>query len=310
MRQGCFRCCAGRSTARREGRRAGLYLPLGSASANLLRQTGESLAGRVAHPELAPLMLAKAPALQPVLHWLRGGFPDSLLARSDATSLRWRQDFIRTYLEREVFPTAPRAATETLRRLGLMLAHHDGGLLNAAQLARNLVVDGNTEASCVDLLVDLMLVRRLQPWLANLSKWQVRTPKVNVRDSRVLHALLGITEKKTLLSHPVVSSSWETWVMKNLLALAPRDARASFFRRAAGAEIDLLIERSNGERCAIEIKRSLSPKLERGFHAACADVLPTHQRIVYPGSERHHIGDQVWAVGLSELAASLQSLQA
>jgi predicted AAA+ superfamily ATPase len=299
--------------ARREGRRSGLYLLLGSASVDLLRQAGESLAGRIAHLELAPLTLAEAQAGRPGLatdqHWLRGGFPESLLAASDAASLRWRQDFIRTYLEREVFQFAPRAATETLRRLWLMLAHHHGGLLNAAQFARNLGVDAKTVAHYLDLLVDLMLVRRLPPWHANLGKRLVRSPKVYVRDSGVLHALLGIADKETLLSHPVVGTSWETWVVENLLALAPPDARAFFFRSAAGAEIDLLIERASGERWAIEIKRSLTPKLERGFHAACADVQPTHRWLVYPGQDRYRLGEAAWAVGLPELAAGLQSLR-
>lgn len=294
--------------ARREGRRAGLYLLLGSASVDLLRQAGESLAGRVAYLELAPLTLAEASSVPPDVHWLRGGFPESLLAASDAASLRWRQDFIRTYLEREVLQFAPRAASETLRRLWLMLAHHHGGLLNAAQFARNLGVDGKTVAHYLDLLVDLMLVRRLPPWHANLGKRLVRTPKVYVRDSGVLHALLGIGDKETLLSHPVVGTSWETWVVENLLTLAPPDAEAFFLRSAAGAEIDLLIERASGERWAIEIKRSLQPKLERGFHAACADVRPAQKWVVYPGSERYRLGEDAWAVGLPELAEGLRSL--
>jgi predicted AAA+ superfamily ATPase len=296
--------------ARREGRRSGSYLLLGSASVDLLRQAGESLAGRIAHLELAPLTLSEVPETAPDEHWLRGGFPDSLLASTREASMRWRQDFIRTYLEREVFQFSPRAATETLRRLWLMLAHHHGGLLNAAQFARNLGVDGKTVAAYLDLLVDLMLVRRLPPWHANLGKRLVRTPKVYVRDSGVLHALLGIGDKETLLSHPVVGASWETWVIENLLALAPSNARAYFMRSAAGAEIDLLIERGNGERWAIEIKRSLAPKLERGFHAACADVSPTHKWVVYPGNERYRLGEDAWAVGLPELADGLRSLKA
>jgi predicted AAA+ superfamily ATPase len=295
--------------ARREGRRAGLYLLLGSASVDLLRQAGESLAGRVSHWELTPLTAIEAPDVPADRHWLRGGFPESLLAASDAASLRWRQDFIQTYLEREVFQFAPRAATELLRRLWLMLAHHHGGLLNAAQFARNLGVDGKTVAHYLDLLVDLMLVRRLPPWHANLGKRLVRAPKLYVRDSGVLHALLGIADHDTLLSHPVVGTSWETWVMENLLAVVPRDAQASFFRSAVGAEIDLLIERPGGERWAIEIKRSLQPKLERGFHSACADVSPTHKWVVYPGSERYRLGDDAWAVGLPELARGLATLQ-
>ena len=294
--------------ARREGRRTGLYLLLGSASVDLLKQAGESLAGRIAHLELAPLTLAEATGITADEHWLRGGFPESLLASDMAVSLRWRQDFIRTYLEREIFQFSPRAASETLRRLWLMLAHHQGGLLNAAQFARNLGVDGKTVAHYLDLLVDLMLVRRLPPWHHNLGKRLVRTPKFYVRDSGVLHALLGIADKEALLSHPVVGASWETWVMENLLAHAPRGSEAFFYRSAAGAEIDLLVQRPGGERWAIEIKRSLQPRLERGFHSACADLQPTHQWVVYPGTERYRLGESAWAVGLPELVQGLQTL--
>jgi predicted AAA+ superfamily ATPase len=297
--------------ARRAGRRAGLYLLLGSASVDLLRQAGESLAGRIAHLELAPLTVAETPQLPADEHWLRGGFPESLLAASADASLRWRQDFIRTYLERDVLQFSPRAAPQRLRRLWLMLAHHHGDVLNAAQFARNLGVDGKTVAAYLDLLVHLMLVRRLPPWHANAGKRLVRSPKVYVRDSGVLHALLGIADKDTLLSHPVVGASWETWVIENLLALMPRGCEASFYRSAAGAEIDLLIERSGGargERWAIEIKRSLAPRLERGFHAACADVRPTHRWVVYPGAERYRLDADTWAVGLPELARGLVSL--
>jgi predicted AAA+ superfamily ATPase len=195
-----------------------------------------------------------------------------------------------------------------------MLAHHHGGILNAAQFARNLGVDGKTVTAYVDLLVHLMLVRRLLPWHANVGKRLVRSPKVYVRDSGVLHALLGIADKETLLAHPVVGASWETWVAENLLTLMPRGCVASFYRSAAGAEIDLPIERSGGrgaqgERWAIEIKRSLAPKLERGFHAACADVQPTHKWVVYPGAERYRLGIDAWAVGLPELARGLLSLK-
>ena len=294
--------------ARRAGRRTGLYLLLGSASIDLLQQAGESLAGRIAHVELAGLTLAEATGIAADDHWLRGGFPESLLARNIAASLRWRQDFIRSYLERDVAQFKPRANPELLRRLWLMLAHHHGGLVNAADFARNLGVDAKTHAAYLDLLVQLMLVRRLEPWSANLGKRLVRTPQLDVRDSGVLHALLGIADKDTLLALPVVGASWETWVIENLLALAPPDCRASFYRSANGAEIDLLVERASGERWAIEIKRSLAPKLERGFHNACVDVKPTHRWVVYPGIERYRLGEDAWAVGLPELAEGIRTL--
>jgi len=295
--------------ARRAGQRHGLYLLLGSASMDRLRQSGESLAGRIAHLELAPLTLAEATGVGANELWLRGGFPDSLLATDAAASLRWRQNFIRSMLERDALWFSPRAAVETLRRLWTMLAHHQGGLLNAAMFARNLGVDGKTVAHYLDLLVDLMLVRRLPPWHANAGKRLVRAPKVYVRDSGLLHALLGIADKDTLLSHPVLGASWESWVIENLLALAPPGCEAYFYRSAAGAEIDLLVQRPGGERWAIEVKRSLSPKLERGFHAACADVQPTHKWLVYPGEVRYRIGPDVWAVSPTELAQGLASLQ-
>ena len=294
--------------ARRAGQRQGLYLLLGSASMDLLRQSGESLAGRIAHLELSPLTLAEAAGVPVDELWLRGGFPESLLAAEGGASLRWRQNFIRSMLERDALWFSPRASVETLRRLWTMLAHHQGGLLNAAMFARNLGVDGKTVAHYLDLLADLMLVRRLPPWHANVGKRLVRAPKVYVRDSGLLHALLGIGDKETLLSHPVLGASWESWVIENLLALAPPDCEAFFYRSAAGAEIDLLVQRPGGERWAIEIKRSLSPKLERGFHAACADVQPTHKWLVYPGDERYRIGPDVWAVSPAELARGLATL--
>jgi len=294
---------------RRAGQRHGQYLLLGSASVDLLKQSGESLAGRVAFVELSPLCLLEAPEVPHDELWLRGGFPESLLAATAADSLRWRQDFIRTYLERDVAQFSPRAPSELLRRFWGMLAHHQGGLLNVAEIARGLGVDGKTAAAYLDLLVDLMLVRRLPPWHANTGKRLVRSPKVYVRDSGLLHALLGIGDKETLLGHPVVGASWETWVIENLLTVAPPDTEAFFYRTSAGAEIDLLLQRPGGERWAIEIKRSLTPKVERGFHSACADLLPQHKVVVYPGAERYRLAEDIEAMSLSQLAQRLLALK-
>lgn len=291
--------------ARRAGRRHGQYLLLGSASVDLLKQSGESLAGRIAYLELAPLTPMETPGVAPDELWLRGGFPESLLAADSARSLRWRQDFIRTYLERDVAQFGPRIATEMLRRFWVMLAHHQGGLLNAAQFARNLGVDAKTVANYLDLLVDLMLVRRLAPWHANIGKRLVRSPKVYVRDSGLVHALLGIADKETLLAHPVLGASWETWVIETLLAAARRETQAFFYRTAAGAEIDLLLEHADGSRWAIEVKRSLAPKLERGFHAACEDLQPAKKWVVYPGVERYRAAPDVEVLPLLDLAQAL-----
>lgn len=291
--------------ARREGRRAGQYLLLGSASLDLLQQSGETLAGRIAYLELGPLNVLETGAEPIDALWLRGGFPDSLTAPSDARSLRWRQNFIRTYLERDIPQFGPRIAAETLRRFWTMLAHHQSGLLNVASLARNLGVDVKTAQSYIDLLCDLLLVRRLPPWHANIGKRLVKSPKVYVRDSGLVHALLDIADKETLLSHPVVGASWEGFVIENLLACAPSTVQAYFYRTSGGAEIDLLLAWPGGALWAIEIKRSLAPKVERGFHAACDDLAPARKLVVYPGQDSFPLGHEVHAVPLLALCQEL-----
>lgn len=291
--------------ARRIERRYGHYLLLGSASVDLLEQSGESLAGRIAYLELAPLTLLETPGVEPDALWLRGGFPESLLAADATRSMRWRQDFIRTYLERDVAQFGPRIAPEMLRRFWIMLAHHQGGLLNTAQFARNLGVDARTVSNYLDLLVDLMLVRRLPPWHDNLGKRLVRSPKIYVRDSGLVHALLGIADKETLLGHPALGASWESWVIEALLTVAPRETRAYFYRTSARAEVDLLLELADGKRWVIEIKRSLAPKLERGFHSACADLHPVRKSVVYPGTERYRIAEDVEVLPLQALMREL-----
>ena len=293
---------------RRAGRRAGQYLLLGSASLDLLKQSGETLAGRIAYLELAPFNVLETQALPADDIWVRGGFPESLLAADAARSLRWRQNFIRTYLERDIPQFGPRIAAETLRRFWGMLAHHQGGLLNTAQFARNLGVDAKTAASYLDLLVDLLLVRRLPPWHANLGKRLVKSSKVQVRDSGLVHALLNIADKETLLAHPVVGQSWECFVIENLLACVPPQAQGYFYRSSGGAEIDLLLAWPDGKLWAMEIKRSLAPKVERGFHAACADLSPARKFVVYPGAERYRIAADIEAISLTALARELNSL--
>lgn len=290
---------------RRVGRTSGQYLLLGSASLDLLKQSGETLAGRIAYLELTPFNVLEMGAFNADDLWVRGGFPESLLASDATQSLRWRQDFIRTYLERDIPQFGPRIAAETLRRFWSMLSHHQGGLLNTAQFARNLGVDAKTAGGYLDLLVDLMLVRRLLPWHANLGKRLVKSPKVYVRDSGLVHALLNIPDKEALLAHPVVGQSWECFVIENLLACAANKVQGHFYRTSGGAEIDLLLSWPNGSLWAIEIKRSLSPKLERGFHAACADLTPARKFVVYPGIERYRLADDIEAISLEALASEL-----
>ncbi|MGH6638802.1 MAG: ATP-binding protein [Polaromonas sp.] len=291
--------------ARRGGKRAGQYLLLGSASIDLLHQSGETLAGRIACFELGPLNILETGADQANALWLRGGFPESLTAPNNARSLRWRQNLIRTYLERDIPQFGPRIAFDTLRRFWTMLAHHQSGQLNVAHLARNIGVDVKTAQSYIDLLCALLLVRRLPPWQANIGKRLVKSPKVYVRDSGLVHALLDIQTKETLLSHPVVGASWEGFVIENLLACAPANVQGFFYRTSGGAEVDLLLAWPGGELWAIEVKRSLSPKVERGFHAACDDLLPARKLLVYPGTESFPLGHDILAVPLATLCQEL-----
>lgn len=291
---------------RRAGKGNGRFLLLGSAALELLAQSGESLAGRIAFAELTPFDVTEVGGERLDDLWVRGGFPESFLARGDAASLRWRRDFIRTYLERDIPQLGPRIPAETLRRLWTMLAHNQGALLNAANIARGLGVSGATVGNYLDLMVDLLLVRRLPPRLANAGKRLVRSPKAYVRDSGLLHSLLGIADKEALLGHPVVGGSWEGLVIENLIAIAGDEAEPSFYRTGGGAEVDLVLTWPDGREWAIEVKRTLSPKLERGVRSALADIEPERSFVVYPGDERFQLGSRVEAISLPELCVELK----
>jgi predicted AAA+ superfamily ATPase len=293
---------------RRQGKRAGGYLLLGSAGLGLLRQSGESLAGRVRFLELAPFSVLEPTGRSLEELWLRGGFPESLLAASNSQSLRWRQDFIRTYLEREIPQFGPRVPAEALRRLWTMLAHLQGAVLNSSELARNLGLDVRTVNRYLDLLTDLFLVRRLQPWFSNIGKRLVRSPRLYLRDSGLVHALLQIQDLEGLLAHPVVGASWEGFVIENLAACAPDGTSLYFYRTVGGAESDLLLFLPDGTRWIVEIKRSLAPRPERGFYSACQDLKPTHAFVVYPGNERYPLEGGIEAINLVDLARELRGL--
>jgi hypothetical protein len=305
-----FQCLRGViDHGRRQGRQSGQFLLLVSAAMDLLRQSGESLAGRIAYLELGPfdaLEIASA-ALETL--WVRGGFPRSFLADNDDLSMGWRRDFIRTYLERDIPQFNSRIPAETLRRLWTMLAHNQSQMLNTANLARGLGIDGKTVASYLDLLVDLLLVRRLSAWHRNMGKRLVKSPKVYVRDSGMAHALLGIRDKEALLSHPVVGQTWESFVTETLIVAAPDGTEAHYYRTAAGAEIDLVLTLPGDHLWAVEIKRNSAPKVERGFHIACADLKPDKRFIVHPGDERFPLDAETDAIGLRALGGALQAVK-
>ena len=287
---------------RRKGLRAGRFLLLGAASMALMKQSGESLAGRVAYVDLAPVNALEANATNRDRLWVRGGFPDSFLGESDEHSMVWRVNFIKSYLERDIPELGPRIPAETLRRFWTMLAHGQGGVLNAAQPARSLGVDGKTVARYLDLMVDLMLVRRLPACHANVNKRLVKSPKVYVRDSGVLHALLGIADREALFGHPILGASWEGFAIDNIASVMQEGTLMSFYRTSAGAELDLILEFPGlSEKWAIEIKSSSTPKPTRGFYHALEDVAPDKTFVVYAGDERYPLSEGIDALGLSDV---------
>ena len=289
----------------RAGQEVGQFLLLGSASIELLKQSSESLAGRIAYLELRPFDITEVSTAQAEALWVRGGFPRALLAKSHDASANWREAFISTYLERDIPQLGPRIPATTLRRFWTMLAHRQGATLNAAELARALAVDGKTVAKYLDLMVDLLLVRRLQPLHPNVGKRLTKSPKAYVRDSGLVHSLLRLETLEDVLGHPVAGGSWEGHVIETLVGVAPPRTQASHYRTATGVELDLVLDLPGGERWAIEIKRSSAPKVEKGLRTAIEDVRPSRAFIVYGGAGRYPKGEGIEAISLQELATEL-----
>ena len=285
---------------RRMGQASGQFLLLGSATGVLLQQSSESLAGRVAYVELPALQASEiftTPQSAKDLGalWVRGGFPLSWLAKSDAASMTWREVFISTYLEKDIPALGPRIPATTLRRLWTMLAHHQGELLDQSKLAAALAISGQTVSRYIDLLCDLMLVRRLPAWHGNVGKRLVRSPKVYVRDSGLVHALLGLSNQDALLGHPVAGSSWEGFVIEQLINAAPQ-AQASFYRTSNGAEVDLVLTFRNQQTWTIEIKRSSAPTVSKGFYQAATDLVAVRKLLVAPVDQTYPMKEGVEVV--------------
>ncbi len=301
-------------------RRPGRFLVLGSAAPELIQQSSETLAGRIEFLELAPLSLAEVvahgsgqAATDPTRAniartlWSRGGFPDSYLARSDAASMRWREAFVRSYLERDIPQLGIRVSSATLRRFWLMLAHHHGQLWNASTIAGSLGITAPSVRHYLDILESTFMLRVLQPYSANLGKRLVKSPKVYLRDSGVLHALLNLPNHDALLGHPVLGASWEGWVIEQILAQAPLGSRANFFRTASGNELDLLLELPGGQLRAIEIKHSATPKLGRGFNEALDALKLDKGFVVAQVTEPYAMTSRAQALPLSHLAEIWQN---
>ena len=285
---------------RRMGQASGQFLLLGSATGVLMQQSSESLAGRVAYVELPPLLAPEIFTDQPSVAdlnalWVRGGFPLSWLAPSDADSMTWREVFMTTYLEKDIPALGPRIPATTLRRLWTMLAHHQGELLDLSKLAAALAISGQTVSRYIDLLCDLMLVRRLPAWHGNVGKRLIRSPKVYVRDSGLVHALLGLPNLDAVLGHPIAGSSWEGFVMEQLINAAPQ-AQACFYRTSNGAEVDLVLTFRNQQTWVIEIKRSSAPTVSRGFYQAATDLGAVRKLLVAPVAQPFPLKDGIVVV--------------
>ncbi|MEA3290862.1 MAG: ATP-binding protein [Pseudomonadota bacterium] len=296
----------------REGESYGQFFILGSASRDLLRQSSESLAGRIAYKELSPFSFTELAAHERKFDsdrlWLRGGFPGSYLAGDDRASWEWRSNFISTYLERDIPQLGPRLPAERMRRLWSMLALSQGAQLNLSRLAGSLGVSGHTVRHYLDVLTDLYMVRQLQPWAGNSRKRLVKSPKIYVRDSGLVHRLANIPDFETLAGHPIRGESWEGYVVENILNQLPDTWIANYYRTSAQAEIDLVLEAAGGEVIAIEIKRTLSPRPGKGFRLAAEDVQASRRFYVIPTTDRFPIGADTEAIGLADLIRELRAV--
>jgi predicted AAA+ superfamily ATPase len=279
------------------------FLVLGSASRDLIRQSSESLAGRVGYIELTPFLLAEvgAASMQPL--WVRGGFPRSFLAASEQISLAWRMAFVSTFLERDIPALGISIPPQAMRRMWTMLAHYHGQMLNASELGRSFGAADTTIRRYLDLLCSTFMVRRLPPWFENIKKRQVKTPKIYIRDSGLLHALLGIDDWDALFFHPKLGPSWEGFVIEAIIAHHEAvDGEYYFWSTHSGPEVDLLIAK-NDLRFAYEIKHTDSPKLTQSMVVAEKALTPDGFQVVFPGSESFPLSETISAVGLSALIA-------
>lgn len=284
-------------------RRAGRFLILGSASRDLIRQSNESLAGRITQVELTPFLLPEVAAVADwKQRWVRGGFPDSLLAADELDSLDWRVDFIRTFLERDIPSLGFNVPAPVMERLWRLLAHYNGQVINYSKLAGAMDLSVPTLKRYLALLEQTYMIRRLPPFESNLKKRLVRSPKLYLRDTGVLHALLEIEDFDQLLANPQVGESWEAFVIEQLVNALPR-WRPSFVRTSNGAEIDLLLERA-GQRRVFEIKLSKAPKPSRGFYQLIDDIKPDSATVIAPIDEPFELSAGVWAMDPGAVLAS------
>lgn len=294
---------------RRKGEKSGHFLILGSASPELLKQSSESLAGRISYVELNPfnVLEARESGHEDYLDrlWVRGGFPDSYLSNSEEKSLRWRDKFIRTYVEQDIREIGPNLPADRVFKLWRMLGYDQGSQMDLSKIAANLSVTTTTVRNYIDTLCSFFLVRKLQPWHGNSKKRLVKTPKIYVRDSGLLHSLTNVSSYNDIISHPLCGASWEGFVIEQILQKLPYRAEVSYYRTRAGAEIDLIIETAKRETIAIEIKRTLSPKVSSGFKNGCEDIKPDKRFYIIPRGEAYNVDKDTQAIGLREFLENL-----
>ena len=277
---------------------AARFLVLGSASPDLLRQSSETLAGRIAYYELPPFRMSEVSGDMASRLWSRGGFPNSFLAADDTQSFVWRTAFIRTFLERDLPQLGFSAPAETMRRFWTMLAHYHGNRWNSAELGRALGVTGPTISAWLDMLVDALIVRKLPPWYENLKKRQVKAPKIYIGDTGLLHALLGIDSKEALMGHPKSGASWEGFAMQEIARiLGVAWDQCYYWATHQGAELDMLTMKK-GQRIGFEFKRTSAPAMTRSMHSALDDLKLDRLFVIFPGDTRFPLHERVEAVGL------------
>ncbi len=285
------------------GEKAGHFLLLGSASRDLIQHSTETLAGRIRYLELSPFSIPEIHHSDPQGFdvdklWLRGGFPDSYLAYDDDESWDWRSDFIASYVERDIPLMGPRVPAERMKRFWNMLAHWHSQQINMSSLGKSMEVDHKTIRSYLDTLTDFYMVRQFPPWSGNTRKRLVKSPKIYIRDSGMLHRLLNIPDHETLLGHPVLGASWEGFILESIVSNLSNKWRYSYYRTSSQTEIDLVLEGPKQEIIAIEIKRSSAPKVTRGFHLACEDIQATKKIVIYSGQERFPLTGDTEAMSL------------
>lgn len=296
---------------KRKGEKAGQFLLLGSASRELLQQSSETLAGRIRYMELSPFTIPEIEESEKLGFqlnklWFRGGFPSSYLAPSDTESWDWRDDFISSYVERDIPLMGPQIPATKMKRFWMMLAHYHGQQMVYSEIGRSLEVTHPTVRSYLDILTDFYMVRQIQPWSGNTQKRLVKSPKIYLRDTGLLHKLLNISDFEDLLGHPVLGASWEGFVVENIILALSNKWQYSYYRSASQAEIDLILEGPRRQTWAVEVKRSSAPTVGKGFFTACEDIGATHRYVVYPGEERFPMATGTEAIGLIEFLRLLE----